>query len=56
MKSAAPGGIPTPSPSLPPDRFEQIETVQFWNFGTAPPITLPPQDEIVGPTQAPQAS
>lgn len=56
MKSAAPGGIPTLDPSLPPDRFEQIETVQFWNFGTAPPITLPPQEQIDGPTQAPSAS
>ena len=56
MKAAAPGGIPTPDPSLPPRRFEQIQTVQFWNFGTAPPITLPPQDEIDGDTQAPSAS
>lgn len=48
LEQSAPGGLPSESP-LPPGELESTTTAEFWDIGTAPPITAPPASAVLVP-------
>jgi hypothetical protein len=51
LEQSAPGGLPSES-ALPPGELESTTTAQFWDIGTAPPITAPPPSAVLVPPSA----